>query len=214
MYNDDNRDPNRLGTGPFENSELTAARGNGVYYTLAALAVVKAGGAYLPVDQRAPAERMRLVLAQAGVSVLLTDREWQAIASSAHRGQVLVMDADPLLDEPSSDPGVVVDPEQLAYIMYTSGSTGVPKGVAVRHRDVVALAFDRCFGCGGHERVLLHSPQAFDASTYELWVPLLRGGQVVVAPPVEVDVDVLRRMVTEHELTGLWLTAGLFRLPK
>ncbi len=112
---------------------------------LAELAVVKAGGAYLPVDLRAPAERMRSVLTQAGVSVLLTDREWQAAASSVHRGHVLVVDTDSLRDEPHSDPGVVVDPEQLAYVMYTSGSTGVPKGVAVRHRDVVALAFDRCF---------------------------------------------------------------------
>ena len=67
----------------------------------------------------------------------------------------------------------------------------MPKGVAVRHRDIVALAFDRRFD--EHERVLLHSPLAFDASTYELWVPLLRGGTVVVAPPGDVDPDVLRR---------------------
>ncbi|MGH9302455.1 MAG: amino acid adenylation domain-containing protein, partial [Acidimicrobiales bacterium] len=123
-----------------------------------------------------------------------------------------VVDVDSLVDESGSDPGVVVDPEQLAYVMYTSGSTGVPKGVAVQHRDVVALAFDRCFGGGGHERVLLHSPAAFDASTYELWVPLLRGGQVVVAPPGEVDVEVLRRMITRYGVTGLFLTSALFRL--
>ncbi|MGH7744038.1 MAG: amino acid adenylation domain-containing protein, partial [Candidatus Dormibacteria bacterium] len=176
------------------------------------LAVVKAGGAYLPVDLRAPVERMRSVLVQAGVSVLLTDRGWEAVAGSVHGGQVLVVDVDSLVDESGSDPGVVVDPEQLAYVMYTSGSTGVPKGVAVRHRDVVALAFDRCFGGGGHERVLLHSPAAFDASTYELWVPLLRGGQVVVAPPGEVDVEVLRRMITRYGVTGLFLTSALFRL--
>ncbi|MGC1734298.1 MAG: non-ribosomal peptide synthase/polyketide synthase [Pseudonocardiaceae bacterium] len=185
--------------------------GDSADLVVAELAVVKAGGAYLPVDVRAPAERMRSVLAQAGVSVLLTDREWQAAASALHRGRVLAIDADPLLDEPSSDPGVPVDPEQLAYVMYTSGSTGVPKGVAVRHRDVVALAFDRRFDGAAHQRVLLHSPQAFDATTYELWVPLLHGGAVVI-PPAAVDADVLRTAITEHGVTGLWLTSGLFRL--
>src|SRR5947208_1439661 len=96
--------------------------------------------------------------------------------------------------------------------MHTSGSTGRPKGVAVRHRDVVALAFDRRFEGGSHERVLSHSPLAFDASTYELWVPLLNGGRVVVAPPGDVDAEVLRAAITDHGVTGLWLTAGLFRL--
>ena len=101
------------------------------------------------------------------------------------------------LGESADQPVVLLHPNNLAYIMYTSGSTGVPKGVAVRHRDVVSLAFDRCFCGGGHERVLLHSPLAFDASTYELWVPLLNGGQVVVAPPGDLDVQGLHRAITE-----------------
>ncbi|MGA9312752.1 MAG: amino acid adenylation domain-containing protein, partial [Pseudonocardiaceae bacterium] len=200
----------RLGVGVEQPVGVLMERSAGL--VVGELAVVKAGGAYLPVDLRAPVERMRSVLVQAGVSVLLTDRGWEAVAGSVHGGQVVVVDVDSLVDESGSDPGVVVDPEQLAYVMYTSGSTGVPKGVAVRHRDVVALAFDRCFGGGGHERVLLHSPAAFDASTYELWVPLLRGGQVVVAPPGEVDVEVLRRMITQYGVTGLFLTTALFRL--
>ncbi|OLB63920.1 MAG: hypothetical protein AUI10_13430 [Actinobacteria bacterium 13_2_20CM_2_72_6] len=105
-----------------------------------------------------------------------------------------------------------MDPDGLAYVMYTSGSTGTPKGVAVRHRDVVDLALDGRFDGGAHERVLLHSPQAFDAFTYELWVPLLRGGRVVVAPPGDVDATVVARAIAEHGVTAIWLTAGLFRL--
>src|SRR2546430_16169830 len=96
--------------------------------------------------------------------------------------------------------------------MFTSGSTGAPKGVAVRHRDIVDFAFDRRFRNGAHDRVLLHSPHSFDAATYELWVPLLAGGRVVVAPPGDVDADLLHRMISEHGVTGIFLTSGLFRI--
>ncbi|HEY0808409.1 MAG TPA: amino acid adenylation domain-containing protein, partial [Pseudonocardiaceae bacterium] len=168
---------------------------------VAELAIVKAGGAYLPLDVRAPQDRLRRIMA--GVDILITDK-----AREIHSGPQIVLDGP--LDGPVTPPNVPIYPDNLAYVMYTSGSTGTPKGVAVRHRDVVALAFDRCFD--GHERTLLHSPLAFDATTYELWVPLLRGGQVVVAPPGELDIEVLRRMITEHGVTALWLTAGLFRL--
>jgi amino acid adenylation domain-containing protein len=201
----------RLGVGPECPVGLLMERS--VDLVVAELGIVKAGGAYVPVDVRAPASRMRLLLAETAASVLLTDRRWEATAQEVHGGHLVVVDADlSLLDEPADAPVVGVYPDSLVYVMYTSGSTGTPKGVAVRHRDVVALAFDRCFTGGGHERVLLHSPQAFDASTYELWVPLLNGGQVVVAPPGDLDGDVLGRVVTEHGVTGLFLTSGLFRM--
>ncbi|MDT5024230.1 MAG: hypothetical protein QOE61_656, partial [Micromonosporaceae bacterium] len=195
---------------------------------VALLAIVKAGGVYLPLDVQAPAARMRLLLAEAGTSVLLTDRVWEATAREVHVGHTVVVDAEPSLPdaslpnallpnaslsgEPTQRPEVTVHPDNLCYVMHTSGSTGTPKGVAVRHRDVVALAFDRRFSTGAHERVLMHSPLAFDASTYELWVPLLHGGQVVVAPPADLDVETLRRVIGGYRVTGLWLTAGLFRL--
>ncbi|MCA1682225.1 MAG: amino acid adenylation domain-containing protein, partial [Actinobacteria bacterium] len=201
----------RLGVRPECSVGLLVERS--VDLVVAELAIVKAGGAYVPLDVRAPASRMRLLLAETGASVLLTDRTWEATAQEVHGGHLVVVDADPsLFDEPAHAPVVGPHPDSLVYVMYTSGSTGVPKGVAVRHRDVVALAFDRCFTGGGHERVLLHSPLAFDASTYELWVPLLNGGQVVVAPPGDLDTASLRQVITDCGVTGLWLTAGLFRL--
>ncbi|QKV91249.1 non-ribosomal peptide synthase/polyketide synthase [Streptomyces sp. NA02950] len=162
---------------------------------VAQLAVVKAGGVYVPVDARAPRERRQALLERVGAAVTLTAAD-VAAARDAER-------------TPLSDPA---HPDRLAYVMFTSGSTGEPKAVGVRHRDVVALARHRGFDGGGHERVPLHSPVAFDAATYEVWVPLLRGGQVVVAPPGEMDAGVLRALVAEHRVTGVWLTAGLFRL--
>ncbi|GFJ83607.1 hypothetical protein Phou_077870 [Phytohabitans houttuyneae] len=176
---------------------------------VAVLAVIRAGAAYLPLDARAPLERLRLVLAEAGAGVLLTDTAWRDTAAAVHDGPTL------LAGEPGDAPPVPLpepDPDALAYVEYTSGSTGTPKGVAVRHRDVVALAADQRFAGGAHHRVLLHSPLAFDASTYELWVPLLNGGTVVVAPPGELDVETLRATLAAGAVTGLWLTAGVFRV--
>ncbi|MEV6827024.1 non-ribosomal peptide synthase/polyketide synthase [Amycolatopsis sp. NPDC051102] len=171
---------------------------------VAELAVLKAGAAYVPVDLRAPASRMRLVLAEAGVSVVIADESYRDV----HSGPVVGVDET----GPEGTPEVPVRAGNLAYVMYTSGSTGKPKGVAVTHRDIVGLASDRSFAGAAHRTVLLHSPQAFDASTYEVWVPLLNGGRVVVAPPGDVDADVLRSLVTGQGVTALWLTAGLFRL--
>jgi amino acid adenylation domain-containing protein/non-ribosomal peptide synthase protein (TIGR01720 family) len=178
-----------------------------VEQVVAVLAAVKAGGAYLPVDVRAPATRMRLVLDQAKTTVLLTDRDWESTARSVHDGHLLIVDGSE--DGPAEPPQVLLCQDNLVYVEYTSGSTGMPKGVAVCHRDVVALAADRRFH--GHDSVLLHSPLAFDASTYELWVPLLNGGRVVVAPPGDVDADVLAGLIARHGITAMWLTAGLFR---
>ncbi|MEU7481581.1 non-ribosomal peptide synthase/polyketide synthase [Lentzea sp. NPDC042327] len=172
---------------------------------VAELAIVKAGAAYVPLDGRAPAERTRRVIADSGIAVVLTDARNQDAVASVH---TVLLDGE---RTGAADPAVAVHPDQLAYVMHTSGSTGVPKGVAVRHRDVVALALDSRFAGGAHERVLLHSPSAFDASTYELWVPLLRGGQVVVARPGDVDADVIRA-AAGRGVTAIWLTAGLFRL--
>src|SRR5690606_11354596 len=71
---------------------------------------------------------------------------------------------------------------------------------------------DRCWGEAERGRVLLHSPYAFDASTYELWVPLLRGGEIVVAPPGPLDPATLQRLIVEERLTAAFLTTSLFNL--
>ncbi|GLZ27982.1 hypothetical protein Lesp02_01720 [Lentzea sp. NBRC 105346] len=158
--------------------------------SVAVLAVVKAGAAYVPLDDDVRAERL--------------------IELSGAR--LVLRDVDVSADLPDTDPGVPVHPDQLAYVMFTSGSTGTPKAVGVRHRDVVALAHDRRLRGPNHERVLVHSTPAFDASTYELWVPLLRGGRLVFAPPGRLDPATLARLVRTHGVTGAWVAAGLFRV--
>ncbi|MGW2952503.1 non-ribosomal peptide synthase/polyketide synthase, partial [Streptomyces eurythermus] len=231
---------------------------------VAQLAVLLAGGAYVPVDTRAPEERRRTLLAQAGATAHLTAADVTATrpdataARPAHgagadaaRGTPAGEARDTLPGRPArgtagaertpahepSRPGhgtaarpvpvpghglpehgtagrplPPADPDRLAYVMFTSGSTGLPKAVAVRHRDVAALGTDSRFGGGVCDRVLLHSPVAFDAATFEVWAPLLNGGRVVVAPGESVDAALLRRLAADGGLTAVWLTAGLFRL--
>ncbi|MEU9481948.1 amino acid adenylation domain-containing protein, partial [Streptomyces sp. NPDC048191] len=181
-----------------------------VEVVVAVLAVVKAGGAYVPIHASYPPERVARVVADTGVTVLITD------SASADRAPRLGLDIvgvdEPVVPAEDYNPGVAVEPQQLAYVMFTSGSTGVPKGVAVSHADVRALAFDARWRGGAQERVLMHSPHAFDASTYEMWVPLLSGGRLVVAPAGDLTAAALARVVADHGVTGLWLTAGLFGL--
>ncbi|MFF5566865.1 non-ribosomal peptide synthase/polyketide synthase [Streptomyces sp. NPDC012829] len=180
------------------------------------LAVLKAGGAYVPVDPGQPAQRIGQVLRQAGVDVCLVDPVY-APAVREHAGTVEVVAEGhgpraPWAGAPDSPVPARVLPDQLAYVMFTSGSTGEPKGIATTHRDILELAGDRCWHFSGQARGLFAAPHTFDGSTLELWVPLLTGGQVIVAPRGRIDAALLRSLIGEHRLTHVQLTAGLFRV--
>ncbi|MFE7562345.1 amino acid adenylation domain-containing protein, partial [Kitasatospora sp. NPDC057500] len=172
------------------------------------LAVLRAGGAFVPVDVAWPSARVEAVLADARPVCVVTTRD---LASDVPAGlPVVLADAVPAME--SRVPSVVGLLDRAAYVMYTSGSTGIPKGVVTTQRDLVALALDGCWGASAEMRVLFHAPHAFDASSYELWVPLLSGGTVVVAEPVAVDASVLAGLVSRHGLTHVHVTAGLLRV--
>ncbi|MFJ2172683.1 non-ribosomal peptide synthase/polyketide synthase [Streptomyces sp. NPDC087851] len=181
----------------------------------ALLAVMKAGGAYVPVDPGQPAQRIGQVLRQAGVDVCLVDPVY-APTVREYADTVVVAGEEgpgaPWAGAPDSAVPVRVLPDQLAYVMFTSGSTGEPKGIATTHRDVRELAGDRCWHFPGQARGLFAAPHTFDGSTLELWVPLLTGGQVVLAPRGRIDAALLRSLIADHELTHVQLTAGLFRV--
>ncbi|GAA4525589.1 hypothetical protein GCM10023192_06470 [Amycolatopsis samaneae] len=120
--------------------------------------------------------------------------------------------------EPDTAPGedageaaaVTASPGDLAYVMYTSGSTGTPKGVAIPHRSLTELVTSSGWAMDPGEAVLMHAPYAFDASMFEIWVPLAWGARVVIAGPGPVDARRLRELVAAG-VTRVYLTAGLFR---
>ncbi|WP_405783771.1 amino acid adenylation domain-containing protein [Streptomyces sp. NBC_00859] len=160
---------------------------------VAELGIAKAGAAYVPLFPDWSREHRERLCAGAGVSVVLTAEDVAATVAG-----------------PVSDPGVRVHPDQLAYVMFTSGSTGEPKGVPSSHRDATELIFDKGFTDRAAQRVLMHSPHSFDSSTYEVWVPLFNGGHILIAPPGRVDSQELAELISSSKVTGLFLTAGLF----
>jgi len=129
--------------------------------------------------------------------------------------QSILLDAGDHASNPGDDanPVNLGCPTDLAYVMYTSGSTGRPKGVMVENRAVVRLVRNTNFCHFGPDEVfLLFAPVSFDASTLEIWGPLLTGGRLVVMPPQAASLQEVGRVIRENSVTTLWLTAGLFHL--
>ncbi|NUR62198.1 MAG: amino acid adenylation domain-containing protein [Catenulispora sp.] len=179
---------------------------------VALLAVLKAGAVYLPLHSGYPVDRMQWIVRESGASVLLADRAVRGRGLPETDVLVVVDDDEPTAALPDTDPEAASHPEQLAYIMYTSGSTATPRGVAITHGDILELTEDPMFRPGAHDRVLMIAPYAFDPSTYELWVPLLHGGRTVVAAEHDLGGAELARLIADEGITGLQVTAGLFRV--
>ncbi|MEU0171620.1 amino acid adenylation domain-containing protein [Streptomyces iakyrus] len=176
----------------------------------ALLGVWKAGGGYVPLDTDYPATRLasmmrdadvQVVVSQGGLADLLTD----------FNGVVVPVESVDESSFPSEDPAVAVAADDAAYVMFTSGSAGLPKGVMVEHRAVVRLVWRQQYAEFSDQNVhLLLAPLAFDASTFELWGALVHGGRLVIAPPGAVGLAELRPLISEKGIRNLWLTAALF----
>ncbi|MBW3570023.1 MAG: amino acid adenylation domain-containing protein, partial [Gemmatimonadetes bacterium] len=202
----------RHGVGPETRVGLCVERGLDMVVCI--LAILKAGGAYVPLDPGYPAARLALMLADAGVRVLVTQETMRGVLPSALSIAVVNVDADRerIAGESAENPAPGVGPRGLAYVMYTSGSTGIPRGVGVEHRNVVRLVRGANYANLGPEQVVLQAaPVSFDASTLELWGPLLNGGRVVLMPGARPSLQELGATVAAHGVTTLWLTAGLFQ---
>ncbi|WBB62056.1 amino acid adenylation domain-containing protein [Streptomyces sp. WMMC500] len=180
-------------------------------YVLAILAVLKAGGCYVPLDTNHPPARVAAVLADTEPAVVVTTR---ALAEQAAPYPTVCLDDLALLAEQDKrDPDPRGDPDSLAYVVHTSGSTGRPKGVMVRHRSVVRLVRNATWvRLGDREVIPLLTSICFDVSMFEIWGALLNGGQLVVAPGATRSLRTLGKVVSDHGVTTMWLTAGLFHV--
>ncbi|WP_339955591.1 amino acid adenylation domain-containing protein, partial [Xenorhabdus sp. NBAII XenSa04] len=179
---------------------------------VAQLAVLKAGAVYVPLDPSVPAERKNWLINDCAAKLLLTDTRADIPADLAVPRLCLADESNTNSEQYSVNPDLPRVSTDLAYIMYTSGSTGTPKGVLVPHRAVVRLVINNGYAAiEPADRVAFTANPAFDASTFEVWAPLLNGGTLVVIDHTTLltPVELVRALQT-HRITVLWLTIGLF----
>ncbi|MFI6638488.1 amino acid adenylation domain-containing protein [Streptomyces sp. NPDC050504] len=177
---------------------------------VALLAVLVAGGAYLGLDPDDPQGRRNALLKDADVTTVVVDDELRDLVP----GGITAVSADAPAPRPAAGPTVPPlpgHPDRLAYVSYTSGSTGEPKGVAVPHRAVDRLVRGADWMEVRPGDVFFHiAPIAFDASTLEIWAALVNGCHLVVYPPVAITMERVARTVRAEGVTVLLLTTGLF----
>ena len=172
------------------------------------LAVLKIGGCYLPLDPKIPEERKQYIVSDANVALII------------HQGKpVLKVNVEQLnFDIGQHASGnykplnlACFDGLQLAYMMYTSGSTGQPKGTQITHEAVLRLAFNNGYAnLKGGRRILHSAPPEFDASTFEIWAALLNGGTCIVYPNEVPTSQTYKRIVSQYHVDTVFLTTSLF----
>ncbi|MEP6720010.1 MAG: amino acid adenylation domain-containing protein [Variovorax sp.] len=177
---------------------------------VALLGILKAGAAYVPVQPNFPVDRIAFMLGDAGVKLLVSEHP-HAAAVPAGLATLWLDDAAPDAATLASLRPVAVDGDALAYVMYTSGSTGVPKGIEICHHSILRLVIDaRYVDLRADEPMLHAAPLGFDAATLEIWGPLLNGGCCVVHDEEMPTGAGLAHTIGTHGVRTAWLTAGLF----
>ncbi|HEY7220935.1 MAG TPA: amino acid adenylation domain-containing protein, partial [Candidatus Binatia bacterium] len=174
------------------------------------LAILKAGGAYVPLDPGYPKERLSFMLRDSRASVVLT-RKGLLEPLPEHDAEVILFDsASERGCENNISSGITAD--HLAYVMYTSGTTGDPKGVAVPHRAVNRLVLNCGYACLNPSDVVAQASNAsFDAATFEIWGALLNGSKLVgISTNVVLTPDELAARIERERITALFLTTSLF----
>lgn len=184
----------------------------------AILGIVMAGGCYVPIDiEEYPVSALSRIAGLEGL------RHWIADAKARQMADPMLWEGCSLLAvedvalsvhaEPVAIPTVATLGESPLYVMFTSGSTGAPKGVVVPNRAVVRLVSSQEFiTFDSTQTFLLHSPLCFDASTLEFWGSLLHGSRLVVAPGRSLGLDDYTNLILQQGVTTLWLTAAMFHL--
>jgi len=173
---------------------------------IAILAILKSGGAYVPIDPEYPVERIDYMVKDIDCKVIITEKKHANLIAS----KSIIFDAE--LSDDSSNLTSSLTPNNLAYVIYTSGSTGQPKGVMVEHRSVVRLVKNTNYiEINEEDRILQTGPLSFDASTFEIWGALLNGASVYMTGEKELlDVKTFGRILKDYGIRIIWLTSSLF----
>jgi amino acid adenylation domain-containing protein len=218
-YGELNEKANRLarllrqrGVGAESRVGLLMERGAAAIVSL--LAILKAGGAYVPLDPEYPQERLRFMLEDSDVRLVLTNEGRGSLLDGVEGVEVVDLGAagDELARESCADLECVTDHDSAAYVIYTSGSTGRPKGVLVEHRAVVRLVCDTDYvTLAPGDTVAQLATVSFDASTFELWGALACGARLAVIPKeVALSPEGLARELRRQRVSSIFMTTALF----
>ncbi|HEX7330143.1 MAG TPA: amino acid adenylation domain-containing protein [Pyrinomonadaceae bacterium] len=200
----------RLGVGT--ESPVAILMERNVDLIVSLLAILKAGGCYLPLDPDYPQERLSFMLRDANVRVLLTQSHLLERLHE-HDAHTLVIDADwpTIAQETTENLTTSAHAENVAYVIYTSGSTGEPKGVEVTHRNIARLLFGVDYvRLDARPRILQMASISFDASTFEVWGALLHGGCCVLYPERVPNYEGIGKCIARHGIDVMWMTSSLF----
>lgn len=174
------------------------------------LAILKAGGCYVPFDPQYPKQRLDFMWEDTKVKYLLTQSQFVERLPVTEQ-IICIDDYENVITQSIENPTIHTEIQHLAYIMYTSGSTGQPKGVSIPQQAIVRLVKNTQYMPFDSNLIFLQlAPIAFDASTWEIWGSLLNGAKLVIAPPETPSLEQLGNIIQKNQITTLWLTAGLF----
>jgi alanine racemase len=187
---------------------------------VALLGVLKAGGAYIPLDPNYPAERLAFILEDAEAPILITEQHLQSTMPETmpeHKATVLCIDQawNAIAQHPDTDPQSTVQPENLAYVIYTSGSTGKPKGVQIMHGAAVNLlsSMQQEPGMNADDTLLAITTISFDLSVPDLYLPLITGAKIrLIARDIATDAHQLAQILSEPDVTFVQATPATWRL--
>ncbi|MDZ7739334.1 MAG: amino acid adenylation domain-containing protein [Bacteroidales bacterium] len=174
------------------------------------LAILKAGAAYVPVDPEYPGSRVNYILEDCQAEMALVQEKYRDYDLNGI--QKIIIGRDDETDSDISNPEVINSASDLAYIMYTSGTTGKPKGSLIRQYSISRLVINPDWiDLESDVRILLTGALVFDATTFEIWAALLNGGTLhVVDKDIILDPKLLGEELKANEISILWLTSGLF----
>ena len=175
--------------------------------------IIKAGAAYLPIDSTTPIHRINFIISDSKAKLFLYNNNNIDYVDNQYCSYISVNEINLDAVNVFSNNSVVVNPNSLAYVIYTSGTTGVPKGVMIEQHSVISLVHNNFINQTQEDTFAFLSSPVFDAATFEIWAPLLKGSALVIpkdSKQLFSDVKQFEQFIKTHHISILWLTKTLF----